>query len=1055
MPVAANLNDASSAAALDALRRAIREGGEWAEQRVVTRLLHALELTGGARHRAVARAVALVEGARARRDERPFLDAFLQEFGLSNQEGIALMCIAEALLRIPDDATADRLIAEKLATGDWSSHAGKSESLFVNASTWGLMLTGGILELDPSIKTDTTGWMRKFTRKAGEPVVRLAVRRAMRIIGGEFVVGRSIEEALARSAREPDIALCSFDMLGEGARTLKDAQRYLESYEHAIDVIGAAAAGRAPEESSSISIKLSALEPRYTLLQRGRVMQRLVPVAAALARRAAALGIQLTIDAEEADRLDLSLDVMEALARDQATRHWPGLGLAVQAYGKRALGVIDWVAATARSCGRRMSVRLVKGAYWDSEIKRAQERGLDGYPVFTRKLTTDVSYLACIGRLFGHADVIYPQFATHNAHSIASVLELAPAGADYEFQRLHGMGRLLFAEASRQIAGFPRVRVYAPVGEHKDLLAYLVRRLLENGANTSFVNRFMDEQVPVAEIVRDPISEIERLESYAHPRLPLPSTLYPDRRNSSGIDLGSPPEIETLRKQVAKHRSVQPAAVPVAGPIINGVLLPGSLHPVTNPADRRDQVGRSRDASPAEIAMAFEAGAAAQPAWNLCGGDARAALLDKASDLLEANRADFHELLVSEAGKTITDAVAEVREAVDFCRYYAARARAQFSAPVRLAGPTGESNELSLHGRGVFACISPWNFPLAIFAGQVTAALAAGNTVVAKPAEPTPLIAARFVRLLHEAGVPPPAVHLVPAAGRQFGEAAFAHGALAGVAMTGSTATALTINRSLAARGGAIVPLIAETGGMNAMIVDSTALPEQVVDDAVTSAFMSAGQRCSALRLLFLQDDIADQVVDMIAGAMDELIIGDPADLATDLGPVITAAAVEGLARHVARMRAQARIIKACTLGDAHAHGSFFAPHLIELTSAAQLTREEFGPILHVVRYRAADIPKVLQAIRASNYGLTLGVQTRLDSFWRQVFEQLGVGNTYVNRNMIGAVVGVQPFGGTGLSGTGPKAGGPHYLGRFANERTLTVNTTATGGNAALLNLGN
>jgi len=704
-----------------------------------------------------------------------------------------------------------------------------------------------------------------------------------------------------------------------------------------------------------------------------------------------------------------------------------------------------------------MAVRLVKGAYWDSEIKRAQERGLEGYPVYTRKVTTDVSYLACAGRLFSHADVIYPQFATHNAHSIASVLELAPAGADYEFQRLHGMGRLLYAEAARKIGKFPRVRVYAPVGEHKDLLAYLVRRLLENGANTSFVNRFMDEQVPVAEIVRDPIPEIERLESYAHPRLPLPPALSTDRRNSRGIDLGNPPDVEALRREVSTRRPVrpEPGATAVAGPIVNGILLPGSARPVTNPADRRDIVGSVRDATPAEIAMAFDAGAAAQPAWNLSGGDARAACLDRASDLLETGRAEFHELLVREAGKTISDAIAEVREAVDFCRYYAVRAREQFAHPKRLEGPTGESNELSLHGRGVFACISPWNFPLAIFAGQVTAALAAGNAVVAKPAEPTPLIAARFVKLLHQAGVPPQALHLAPAPGRLFGEVAFSHAALAGVAMTGSTATALTINRSLAARNGAIVPLIAETGGLNAMIVDSTALPEQVVDDVVSSAFMSAGQRCSALRLLFLQDDIADQVLEMIAGAMDELIIGDPADLQTDLGPVITPAAAEGLAQHAARMRKEARLIKACTLSEAHAHGSFFAPHLIELESAAQLTREEFGPILHVVRYRSADAPQVLQAIRASHYGLTLGVQTRLESFWREVFEQTGIGNTYVNRNMIGAVVGVQPFGGTGLSGTGPKAGGPHYLARFASERTLTVNTTATGGNAALLNLGN
>ena len=661
----------SEAAALEALRHAVRERGLWPEERAVTRLLQALELTGGARHRAVSVAMALVEGARARRDERPFLDAFLQEFGLSNQEGIALMCIAEALLRIPDDATADRLIAEQLATGDWGAHSGKSESLFVNASTWGLMLTGGILELDPTIQSDAAGWLRKLTRKAGEPMVRLAVRRAMRIIGGEFVVGRTIEEALARSAREPEVALCSFDMLGEGARTQQDAQRYLKSYEHAIGVIGAAAAGRAPHEASSISIKLSALEPRYTLMQRDRVMQRLVPQALSLARRAAKLGIQLTIDAEEADRLDLSLDIIEALARDPATRAWPGLGLAVQAYSKRAVDVIEWVAQLARIEGRRMSVRLVKGAYWDSEIKRAQERGLENYPVYTRKVTTDVSYLACAGVLFRHSDVIYPQFATHNAHSIAAILELAPPKAAFEFQRLHGMGRLLYAEALRLIPEIPRVRVYAPVGEHKDLLAYLVRRLLENGANTSFVNRFMDEQVPVADIVRDPISELERCDAYAHPRLGLPAALYSDRRNSQGADLGNPLEIDALRAGLSAARPLERRS----GPIVGGTLVSGERRPVTNPANRRDIVGVSRDATPGEIAGAFDAAAKAQSSWNAAGGEARAACLDRAAALLESRRLNFYDLLVREAGKTLPDAISEVREAADFCRYYALRAR--------------------------------------------------------------------------------------------------------------------------------------------------------------------------------------------------------------------------------------------------------------------------------------------------------------------------------------------------------------------------------------------
>jgi RHH-type proline utilization regulon transcriptional repressor/proline dehydrogenase/delta 1-pyrroline-5-carboxylate dehydrogenase len=585
-----------------------------------------------------------------------------------------------------------------------------------------------------------------------------------------------------------------------------------------------------------------------------------------------------------------------------------------------------------------------------------------------------------------------------------------------------------------------------------------VRRLLENGANTSFVNRFMDEEVPVAEIVRDPITELERAESYAHARLPIPAALFADRRNSAGIDLGEPVEVQGLREQLAARAAtprVPTPRVPTPAPSQTGAFGAGvGAHPITNPADRRIQVGMSRDATPAEIGAAFDAAALGQAAWDHAGGEMRAACLEKASDLLEARRADLYSLLVREAGKTITDAISEVREAVDFCRYYALRARKQFAAPRRLDGPTGELNELSLHGRGVFACISPWNFPLAIFAGQVSAALAAGNAVVAKPAEPTPLIAQAFVNILHECGVAPQVLHLVPSPGRVFGDVAFAHEALAGVAMTGSTATALTINRALAARSGAIVPLIAETGGMNAMIVDSTALPEQVVDDAVTSAFMSAGQRCSALRLLFLQEEIADQVIEMIAGAMDELIIGDPADFATDVGPVITPAAAQQLSRHAERMRQEARIIKVCELAAEHAHGSFVAPHLIELKNAAQLTREEFGPMLHVVRYRSSQLGQVLQSIRASGFGLTLGVQTRLESFWKEIFERTSVGNTYVNRNMIGAVVGVQPFGGTGLSGTGPKAGGPHYVARFANERTLTVNTTATGGNAALLNLG-
>ena len=992
---------------------------------------------------------ALVAGARARADERPYLDAFLQEFGLSNQEGIALMCLAEALLRIPDDATADRLIAEKLAGGDWSSHAGRSDSLFVNASTWALMLTGGLVDLPSELSRDTGGWFRGLARRVGDPIVRQALRRGMRIIGGEFVVGRTIGEALARSGRERELSLCSFDMLGEGARTDEDAERYLDSYRRAILAIGAAGrkiAGVDPHARSSISIKLSALDPRYSLSQKERVRARLIPRARELARLAAGEGLALTVDAEEADRLEISLEIIEALARDSETSHWPGLGLAVQAYGRRAPVVIDWVAQLARDSGRRMSVRLVKGAYWDSEIKRAQERGLGEYPVYTRKVSTDVAWLACARRLFAAAPAIYPQFATHNAHSIGAVLALRPVGSRCEFQRLHGMGRLIYDEAQRTVADFPPVRVYAPVGQHADLLAYLVRRLLENGANTSFVNRFMDERVPVNEVVADPITQLESLASIPHPDIPLPIALFgAARRNSRGVDFGESRHIDALEASVKVTRGA-----PLNAP---GDARDGGAA-ITNPADRRDVVGEIRMATAIDVTSAIASAAAAQPAWNDTSANERAACLLRAVDALELARDRFVPLLVREAGKTLPDAIAEIREAVDFCRYYAGEARRQFSEPVELNGPTGESNRLLLEGKGVFACISPWNFPLAIFTGQIAAALAAGNSVLAKPAEATALTGAAMIAILRQAGIPADNLHYLPMEGRVFGETALGDSGLAGVVFTGSTATGQWLNRALAARSGPILPLIAETGGLNAMIVDSTALSEQVVDDAVSSAFLSAGQRCSALRLLFLQEEVADRIIEMLIGAMDELVVGDPALAATDVGPVISERAAAALLQHVERMRTEARILRACPLDDRHAHGSFVAPHLIELRDARQLDSEQFGPLLHVVRYRASDLEQVLEVIRRSGFGLTLGVQTRLESTWQRVFRATTTGNTYVNRNMIGAVVGVQPFGGTGLSGTGPKAGGPHYLARFASERTLTVNTTATGGNAALLRLG-
>ena len=999
-------------------------------------------LTPAERTAALSSGRALVAGARARADERPYLDAFLQEFGLSNQEGIALMCLAEALLRIPDDDTADQLIAEKLAAGDWDSHSGRSSSLFVNASTWGLMLTGRLVDLPGELQHgDAGGWLRGLTQRASEPIVRQALRRAMKIIGGEFVVGRDIGEALARCRREPALTLCSFDMLGEGARTDADAARYAAAYASAIEAIARANGSTGDVHARhTISIKLSALDPRYSALQRGRTLARLLPRVQELVRLAATRGLGLTIDAEEQDRLELSLELIEALLRDPATRDWPGLGLAVQAYGRRAPAVIDHLVGLARDLRRPLAVRLVKGAYWDSEIKRAQERGLAGYPVYTRKVSTDVAWLACARRLFAAAPLVYPQFATHNAHGIGAILAMRPAGAPMEFQRLHGMGGLLYDEAQRSLPDLPPVRAYAPVGPHADLLAYLVRRLLENGANTSFVNRFMDGSVPVEQVVADPETQLAGLgDVLAHPGIPLPAALYGAARgNSGGLDLGREATLDGLR--AALRRDGAAAASALAPP---------------PPFARRD-----------DVEDAFAAAAQAFTAWSRRPVEERAACLERAADALEADRERFLALLVHEAGKTAGDAIAEVREAADFCRYYAAEARRLQRAPVALIGPTGEANTLEMAARGVWACISPWNFPLAIFAGQVVAALVTGITVVAKPAETTPRVAQAFAALLHSAGIPKAALAVLPMVGREFGEAALAHPALAGVVFTGSTATGRWLNRALAAREGAILPLIAETGGINAMIVDSTALPEQVVDDAVHSAFGSAGQRCSALRLLCLQDEVADRILEMLEGAMDTLVVGDPADLATDVGPVITAAAADGLRAHIgamqhagARLRRQTALPAATDLDHLAREariepGRFVPPTLLEVQDARALDREAFGPVLHVLRWRTRDLPSLLEALRANGYGLTLGVQTRLDGTRDTVYSGTAAGNVYVNRNMIGAVVGVQPFGGSGLSGTGPKAGGPHYLARFTTERTLTVNTTATGGNTALLSLG-
>jgi RHH-type proline utilization regulon transcriptional repressor/proline dehydrogenase/delta 1-pyrroline-5-carboxylate dehydrogenase len=1028
---------------LPALREAIRAATLRPEAEGIDELLGALASAQPALSGAQSRAAQWVIAARTEGHARPLVDKLLEQFPLGSAQGRALMSLAEALLRTPDNARADQLISERLSALRRAGSEGGD--LLARA---GLAILGTVSRLLPTVTTELSGRFSgaNLTKPLVARVLRAALRKAVQKVGHAFIVGETLESALARGRSDESLSLCSFDVLGEGARTEADAQRYLESYERAIEALRGQP--EAPVyKRSGISVKLSALEPRYSLLQRGRVSERLIPRMLQLARRAAQAGVALTVDAEEADRLDLSLDVLEALARDSSTQRWVGLGLAVQAYGRRSSRVIDWVAELARESGRTMSVRLVKGAYWDSEIKRAQERGLRSFPVYTTKAATDASYLECVQRLFTLSDVLYSQFATHNALTIAAVIALAPPGVAYEFQRLHGMGEALYDTVRLDVAELPAVRVYAPVGTHEDLLPYLVRRLLENGANSSFVHQFLNPKVPVEQVVRDPITVLRR-GTRGVGRVREPDRLYGgDRKNSRGVDWGDPSELELLGAALRVDAKV----VAKGGPILNGRGAKDCAVPIVSPGNVRDVVGYSRDATEAEINAAMRDAGEAQPAWDAVPAVARAGILDRAADLVEERRVELVSLLVREAGKTVPDAVAEVREAIDFCRYYAARGREQFGEGQVLQGPTGERNVLSLHGRGVFVCISPWNFPLAIFTGQVVAALMAGNSVVAKPAPATPLIAHAMTTVLHDAGIPAAVLHLTPADGPAFGQVALIHPALAGVAFTGSTATATTINRTLANREGPIVLLIAETGGVNAMIVDATALAEQVVDDVIASAFTSAGQRCSALRVLYLQEDIADQVIEMLIGAMQCLRVGDPADSATDVGPVISDAAARRLRTHAARMNEEAQLLYACAPQAGNAAGHFFPPQLFLLRSLDQLKTEEFGPILHVARYAAGELPAVLQAIRKSGFGLTLGVHSRIEGVAEHIFRSAPVGNTYVNRNMIGAVVGVQPFGGQGLSGTGPKAGGPHYLPRFATERTLTVNTVAIGGNVELL----
>jgi len=1021
------------------------------ETEAVDALLEAARFDDPARARIDARARSLVTEVRRHRVGKGGVDAFMQEYELSSQEGVVLMCLAEALLRIPDDDTADRLIRDKLGPADWEKHLGNSESVFVNASTWALMLTGRVISLHEYREQSLKSVLGRLVNRVGEPVIRQSVTQGMRILGRQFVMGRTIAEALDRARDDEKRGYRhSFDMLGEAAHTAADAERYFDAYNGAIAAIGKHSAGRGPIDSPGISVKLSALHPRYEFAHRDRVMKELVPRLKALAVHAREVDIGFTIDAEESARLEISFDVIEAVFRDDALKGWEGYGLALQAYQKRAYPAVAWLAELARSRRRRLMLRLVKGAYWDSEIKLAQEGGFSGYTVFTRKASTDVSYIACARRVLENSDAFYAQFATHNAHTLATILEIAGKPQGFEFQRLHGMGEALYEQVVGAEGEGCACRIYAPVGSHEDLLPYLVRRLLENGANTSFVNRIVDEHAPVEDIVADPMAKVRSLESKPHPRIPLPPDLYqPQRTNSRGLDITDARALVPLDAAMEKALERDWHATPMVG----GVPVDGTERPVLDPADRGRRVGTVLMADGSQVAAAMTSAARAAPEWDAIGAETRAACLERTADLMERDMAALMAIAVREAGKNVLDAVAEVREAVDFCRYYALRCRRDFSGPLELPGPTGERNELSLHGRGVFACISPWNFPLAIFTGQVSAALAAGNAVVAKPAEQTPLIAHHAVTLMHEAGVPKEVLQFLPGDGETVGAPLVEHPLLAGVAFTGSTETARAIYATLATKPGPIVPLIAETGGQNAMIVDSSALPEQVVTDTIVSAFQSAGQRCSALRVLYLQSDIADKMLEMLTGAMAELGIGDPALLSTDVGPVIDAAALEMLEAHSERMSREARLIHQCNLGPACASGTFFAPRAFEIDSLDQLEREVFGPILHVIRYRSEDLDRVIDGINATGYGLTVGLHSRIDSTVKQIHARLRVGNAYVNRNQIGAVVGVQPFGGEGLSGTGPKAGGPRYLYRFATERSLCVDTTAQGGNASLMSL--
>ncbi len=1042
----------------DSFRQALDETYRQDETLTVERILKEATLSDSLLEKIQARAASLVEQVRVRRKKQGGIDAFMFQYDLSSDEGIALMCLAEALLRIPDKETIDKLIRDKLGQGDWQSHLGKSHSLFVNAATWGLMLTGKIIETPHHLmreeqENSLTRALKRLTSKGGEPIVRQAISQAMRILGRQFVMGRNIEEGLKRAQKPENQAYrYSYDMLGEAAYTAEDAEKYFQAYLKAIEYVGKANNGLGPILGPGISVKLSALHPRFQMAKRDRIHQELLPRLETLVRLCKEANIGITVDAEEAHTLMINLELIQTIMEGDILRDWGGFGLAVQAYQKRAPFALDWLIHLAKKNQRRLMVRLVKGAYWDTEIKLSQVQGLEGYPVFTRKVSTDVNYLVCAKKLLAASDVIYPQFATHNALTLSTIMELAKEQhvTEYEFQCLHGMGDALYDQIVLDPTERVPCRVYAPVGSHEELLAYLVRRLLENGANTSFVNRIQDEKQPIADLISDPVQKLSTLDLKPHPQIPLPVALYGhERPNSQGLDLSHPPAFLPVLREIEKRSDQEYEAKPT----FYEKLPNAEVVKRYSPTERGHFIGMMYLATRDDVKNGIAKAQEALWSWQQTPAQMRANYLVKMADLLQKNRVAFLSLLTYEGGKTLDDAVSEVREAIDFCYYYAAQALKLFASPQVMTGPTGEYNALSLHGRGIIACISPWNFPLAIFLGQVTAALAAGNCVIAKPASQTPFIAAKAIALLHEAGVPKAVVQLMPGSGNVVGNTLVTDDRIKGILFTGSTETARGINLKLAARPGPIVPFIAETGGQNAMIVDSSALSEQVTQDVITSAFRSAGQRCSALRVLFVQDNVADKIIKMIKGAMAELKIGHPAMISSDVGPVIDDNAKQQLEAHIDLMREKATIIAELTLTSEHQEGSFVAPTMIEIPSLDMLTQEVFGPVLHVIRFAGGKLDEVLKQINQTGYGLTLGIHSRIDETIQYICDRVRVGNIYVNRNMIGAVVGVQPFGGEGLSGTGPKAGGPHYLSRLSTERTLSINTTASGGNATLMSL--